>query len=296
MSIALRIGLLLLIAIVAFMIFLYVQQDRMVFHPRPYQDEHLTNLPARATKIEYPTSCGQQVAWYVPPRSAALETDPPARLWILFGGNGSLAAFWSNGVTVSPDADAGYVMFDYPGYGYCEGKPDITSINESADAMLVALAAHLGLTAEQLLDRPIRLMGHSLGSGAALSFATRHRTDRLVLAAPFTSMRAVARQVVTPAFAWLLRHNFDNRANLRTVLAAENPPQVIITHGNNDPVIPSSMSREMKSEFGDAVDYIELDHADHVNVLDDIEYYMAPALPRPVESLEAARNAATQQK
>lgn len=263
-----------------------------MYKPRLYREDVLANAPQRAVKIEYKISCGQQTSWYVPPRSA---TDPqalPARLWIMFGGNGSLALHWSHVIEASPDPDAGFVLFDYPGYGHCEGKPSPDSTAESGDALLAALAAHLKTPVETLKAQKLRLLGHSLGSGVALAFATRHTADRVVLVAPFSSAQAMADRVVTPLMGWLIRHKWDNRIALEAVAEQLPPPQVIITHGDADNVVPVEMGRELERKWPDLVDYIEVPGADHGNILDGVEFYMAPQLPRPLTSLKHAREAA----
>ncbi len=272
--------------------YFYLRQESMMYKPRPYRDDVLSNAPRRAVKIEYKISCGSQTSWYVPPRSA---TDPhalPARLWIMFGGNGSLALHWSHVIEASPDSDAGFVLFDYPGYGQCEGKPSPESIAESGDAMLLALGAYLNVTPETLKAQKLRLMGHSLGSGVAMAFATRHEVDRIVLVAPFSSAQAMADRVVTPLMGWLIRHKWDNRIALDTVARQLPPPQVIITHGDDDNIVPVEMARELKRASPNLVDYIEVPGADHGNILDGVEFYMAPELPRPLTSLKQAREAA----
>ncbi len=297
MIIALRLLIILLVVVALFVAWIYFRQDSMIYFPRPYRPDHLAMVPPRAVKIQYEISCGQQTAWYVPPRSAADPKALPERLWILFGGNGSLALFWSNGVNVSADADAAYVMFDYPGYGHCQGKPSPDAMAESGDALLGAIADHLGVTDETLKAKTtLRLMGHSLGAAVALAFAERNPADRLVLAAPFTTMRAMADRSVSPWLGWLLRHNFDNETALKTLAARQPQPHVILTHGTADDIIPIEMSRKMSAAHPDMIDYIEIKNANHESILDGIEHYMAPELPRGLKSQAEAAKYITQSK
>jgi len=56
--------------------------------------------------------------------------------------------------------------------------------------------------------------GHSLGAAVALDFAARHRVERVVAIASFTTLREEAARVVGRELARLLRENYDNRENL----------------------------------------------------------------------------------
>lgn len=269
----------------AFLGWVYSSQDSMIFHPEEYmRGDHLA-VPPRTMRLNYKTSAGQQSAWYTPPRSA----DPnaiPETLWILFNGNASLALFWTDTIKKAPDPDAGFLVFDYPGYGDSEGKPSIATITEAAEGAINALASHLKTDPETLTAQKIRLLGYSLGGAVALDSATRHPVDRIVLAAPFTTMRAMADRIVNPYLSWLLAHPFDNLKSLETLSQLPSPPKIIITHGITDPAIPIEMSRELKRRWPGLIELVEVEHATHTSILDNIHYYLADELPQPITSLD----------
>lgn len=247
----------------------------MIYPRRQYRPDYKTMLPQNAVPLEFKISCGTQKAWYVPPREADDPKTPPDNLWLMFGGNGSLALFWNDTVQNTPDDGAGFILLDYPGYGFCEGDPSPQSILESAEGVVGAVAGWMDTSKEKLLDRPVRLMGHSLGTGVALDFATRHKIDRIILFAPFTSFRAMANRVVSPMFSWMLRYHVDSLAALKHISEADSPPKIIVIHGAADDIVPVEMGREMKAKFPDLVEYKEIRDANHVNVLDGAEKYTA---------------------
>jgi hypothetical protein len=45
----------------------------------------------------------------------------PARLWVAFCGNGSLALDWTTILAGYPNANDAFLLVDYPGYGKCTG-------------------------------------------------------------------------------------------------------------------------------------------------------------------------------
>lgn len=261
---------------VGLLVWLYFRQDEMVFRKPRYRDTYKSLLLPGTVPLEYRTSCGQQTGWYVPPRTPQTHSAAPARLWVMFGGNGSVALSWKKVVEFSPDAEAGFLLVDYPGYGFCEGTPTMKSIAESSDAAVVALARHLDITADELTSRPVRVMGHSLGSGMAVGFASRHPVDRIVLISPFTSMRAMADRMVTPMFGWLLRHRWDSLGKLRKILKREPQPDVIVIHGSADDTVPVEMGRAFKQELGKHVTYVEIPEGDHGTVLQGVWEYTKP--------------------
>lgn len=203
-------------------------------------------IPANVAKIEHEGAQGERlVAWYVPPRSGAAV---PERLWAVFHGNYALALDWIEFVDTVPDDGAGFLLVDYPGYGLCEGKPSREGIIAAGSSAFGALAAHLEMEPDDLAART-DAMGMSLGAAAALEFAARHPVRRVVLLAPFTSLKAMADRSVTPALSWLLRDRFDNVARLQELAGREAPPTVHIFHGTDDEIIPFAMSERMAQEF-----------------------------------------------
>jgi len=231
-------------------------QQRMIYHPRPYGATE-PSPPAGLLTVEYATSQGRQTAFYLPPRTGTVAEN----LWLMLGGNGSLAIDWLDFLRDFPDAHSGFLLLDYPRYGYCHGKPSPKTILESAEAALSTLATKLGEDPVEIRNR-LQVMGHSLGTAAALLYAGRHPVKRLVLISPFTSLKDMAALIVGPLLSQTLLHDYDNRARLREVLAREPAVPVTIIHGNHDKVVPVAMGREL-SGSSSKIDYLEIERGDH---------------------------------
>lgn len=240
-------------------------QDRLIYHPRRYTIDAATRYPS-IIPLSYTTSQGLQQAFYLPPRFR--PTDPPARLWVLFPGNGSLALNWVNFLDPPPASREGFLLIDYPGYGNCHGSPAPATIQTSAEAAFACLAQSLR-TQPALLDQNLNLLCHSIGCAAGLNFAVRHPVDRIILLAPFTSLRDMARRTVGWPLCWLLLHDFDNRARLRELAARPHPPRILILHGADDQLVPVSMGRQLASMFPAMITFHDIPGADHNTILDD---------------------------
>jgi pimeloyl-ACP methyl ester carboxylesterase len=111
------------------------------------------------------------------------------------------------------------------------------------------------------------MIGHSLGAAAALDFASRHpQVHRIILLAPFTSLRDEAALFIGSFLSHLLGENYDNRAALHRLAQYRSPPHVVIFHGLQDAIIPSAMGRELAAEFPGFVTFHGIPEAGHNTV------------------------------
>lgn len=237
-------------------------QSRLIYFPRPYDRASLWDIEQRKGKrLEFTTSQGPQVAFYLPPR--VNPAAAPAFLWMVCGGNGSLALDYS-GEPLHWDARFGYLFVDYPGYGLCAGKPTPDRIKENTVAAAAALQKELGWTEEEFRERT-GVFGHSIGCAAALMGADDLHLQSVVLCAPFTSLTDMGRIMLGWPLCHLNLHRFDNVARL-TVLSARGA-KVRVFHGTEDEVIPVRMSRELLQRFPRTVQFTEVPEARHNDVV-----------------------------
>lgn len=232
-------------------------QQRMIYYPRGYSYKE---LPENIIELQFRTNAGKQSAFYSPPAENA--TGSPEKIWLIFGGNATLALDWYDFVKGHPDKRAGFLLLDYPGYGNCHGKASPKTILQASEKALETLADKLGLPKETL-GQKLHILGHSLGAAAALQFAVLYPVKNLVLVSPFTSMRDMAVLVVGRFFSAMLLHDFDNRARLRELAERSTPPAITIVHGAQDEIIPVSMGRELARLHPNLITYHEIDKADH---------------------------------
>ena len=178
-------------------------------------------------------------------------------------------------MTGDADPRRAFLLVDYPGYGRCAGKPSPASIAENVDGAMTVLARRLGQPDAATLAQTLAANGrwavaaHSMGTRAALEFAVKcPALSRVVLVAPFTSLRAMARGTVGWPLCWLLRGNFDNRARLDDLGARAVPPPVFILHGERDSLIPPAMGRALAAAHPGFVRFESVAGADHADVVE----------------------------
>ncbi|MFC1524488.1 alpha/beta hydrolase [Thermodesulfobacteriota bacterium] len=242
-------------------LFLYFSQHRLIYYPRSYAST--VDLPG-IERLLFTTGQGKQTAFYRAP--ADEQGAAPERIWMLFGGNASLALDWYDFVRHYPDRRAAFLLIEYPGYGNSAGRASARTILEATIAAAETLAEHLGME-QAAMEKRLSLAGHSLGAAAALQYSVTIPVQRVVLISPFTSLRDMAALVVGKPLNRLVRDRYDNRARLKE-LAAKNPRvSVTIFHGDQDEVIPVKMGRELAAMIDGKQNYYEIAGCDHNRIL-----------------------------
>ena len=208
---------------------IWAWQERVVWQPpraTPLAD-------AAATRVEYAADDGQPLYAYV--------VGEPARargVLIAFHGNAELAV-WALPWATEIVRRTGWAVLlpEYRGYGGLAGAPDYPGSQRDARAALRVAREMLGTHTAR-----VAYFGHSLGSAVATELAAEHPPVSLLLQAPFTSVRDMARalRLLPIGSLWevIARVQFDTRAKV----ASMDVP-VSVVHGDRDLVVPMWMGR-----------------------------------------------------
>lgn len=243
---------------------LFFKQHSLIYYPRRYPLGYERALPAGAQQLRYTTVAGEQVAFYLPPPSGVTQ---PARVWVTFSGNASVALDWLYLAERNPNDADGFLLIDYPGYGASSGVASIATTRGSADKAVSVLAERLSIPENELASR-LCVLGLSLGAGAALEFAAGHPIQRAVVIAPFTTLREVAATLFGPA-SYLLLESYDNRTRLRELAQRRPTPRVAIFHGTEDTLIPIRMGEELAQSVPAVTEFFPIKGANHDTIAGD---------------------------
>jgi pimeloyl-ACP methyl ester carboxylesterase len=239
-------------------------QSRLIYPAPQYAPVMWERLPPSLAVLRYRTDQGEQVSFYQPPR----DGGAPERLWLVCSGNGGCALAWHDLLRAAPDGKAGFLLLDYPGYGFSAGSCSPERILAASEAAVEALRVHLGLDRTDF-HRRLGVLGHSLGAAAALQYAARHPVARIVLAAPFTSLAEAANHLLCWPAGWLVVHRFDNRARLAEIARQLPRPPVLIVHGEADTMLPVAFGRDLAAAWPDWVVLTTIPGVGHNDIAGD---------------------------
>jgi fermentation-respiration switch protein FrsA (DUF1100 family) len=150
---------------------------------------------------------------------------------------------------------ASHFMFDYSGFGNSRGRPTIRqALADSREAVAVAQAR--GWTR----GRRVVYFGESLGAAFVLALAVDAPPDRVILLAPFYSLRAMG-DIVLPFLAFLVE---DDLNSARIVGKLRAP--LLVIHGTNDGTVPFQQGRALYALAPSPKQFYAVPGAGHNNV------------------------------
>lgn len=167
------------------------------------------------------------------------------------GNLGWLAAEWA-------ERGVSFVAVEYPGYPGAAGTPTEDSLLQASEAALAHLTGTLKIDRSRLV-----LEGQSVGTGVAVTLASRGWGTRLLLISPYTSLPAVAAK----AFPWLpvgllMRDRFDSLSR-----APELKVPTLILHGTRDPVVSFELGQALSRAIPGAK-FVSVEGAGHNDLFD----------------------------
>src|SRR5579884_1958372 len=249
-------------------------QIRMIFPGHATQGTVAAEVeaPSGARLVPLTTATGERVMVLLGPAlSPEGQPHPHADTCptvLFFYGNGMCLNYCLDLFDLWRRLGANVLIPEYVGYGLSSGTASEAGCQAAATAAYDYLRTN-GVPAERLI-----IAGWSLGSAVAVDLAARRPAAGLMLFSAFTSMSAMARQVV-PFFplSWLVRHRFDSLAAIGRVHCP-----ILIAHGSVDSLVPVSMSRELKKAATSPVTFLILDGAGHDNLFDHGREELVPAM------------------
>lgn len=210
-------------------------QRRLIYHPSRATDGFLIRMAEERGLAQWIDTHGEFHGWRRP-----LRAERPPNQVLIFHGNAGFALHRGYLIDLFPPAEWDVRVLEYPGYGARAGRPSESAFHAAAAAALVSLR-------EEAPDRPLLLVGESIGSGVAVRAAADmpDHVQGLLLLTPFTSLTEVARaHYPFLPVNLLLRDRFDNAAILNTF---DGPVAFVLAE--NDTVVPTRLGRALYEGF-----------------------------------------------
>ena len=244
-------------ALVAIVALVAAFQERVVWQPPPHRP--VGDPPEEGgRRVAYAAADGQPLHGYL-----VAPADGNGRVLLAFHGNAETAHLrlgWAREVA----RRTGWTVMlpEYRGYAGLPGAPSYAGSQADARAAHAVVRDSLGVPPER-----IAIHGFSLGTAVATELAHEVGTPVLLLEAPFTSARDMARAgVLLPArllWRWIARVHFDTRSRV-----AELDAPVWVIHGSRDMIIPVRMGRAVHAAARQRGGYVEIPRAGHNDLVD----------------------------
>jgi len=240
-------------------IYVYLNQDAMIFFPRPIDARLVESLKVQNNieELNLRTDDGNTLRGWI------VNADPAHKkpLVIYYGGNAEEVSDMIS--TADQVSGSTWALVNYRGYGSSTGSP--SEANLFSDSLLV----YDTLSARHDIDTTnISVFGRSLGSGVAVYVAQHRLVSRVLLSTPYDSLTSVAQEQY-PYFpiGLLLKNKFDSVARASDI----HVPVLILAVGN-DKTIPISHAAKLAAAFGRFCTYKIIPGADHNTISNSPSY------------------------
>lgn len=234
---------------------MWLLENRLVFYPVA-ATELWNEPPDPAIQDVFLTSPeGRQIhAWWLPRR-------PDAPVLLLCPGNaGNLSGRGETLLKIRDRLDTSVLIFDYPGYGKSEGKPNEPNCYDAAEGAIRWLRDEQHIPPER-----VTLYGESLGGGVATEMAVRYPCRALVLVKTFTSLPAAAkRHYPWLPVHWLMSNRFDSLSKLPEVHCP-----VFVASATEDRVVPYAQGETLFNAGREPKHFFRDEGSDHNDPLPD---------------------------
>lgn len=244
-------------------LFLYFNQERMLFFPRPLSPSAKQMLQERSPHGEIRLTAADGTSlhgWLV---NAPTAGRMP--LLIYWGGNAEEVSGFLL-ADAQPLPGWAVMAVNYRGYGESGGKPGERALFD--DARLIFDWAQQQPSVD--IDH-IVVMGRSLGTGVAVHVAAERKVAGVCLVSPYDSIRSLAQEIypILP-IGWLLKHPFDSLASAPSIKVP-----LLALMASDDTIVPVRHSQRLIAAWGGPHQERLLPGVNHDNMAFSIGYHDA---------------------
>lgn len=260
-------GILVTIAI-AFVGFLALFQDSLIFFPRKTTDDRWKALIEEELKADYVSIRADDGA-VLEGMFLSDHMGAPRPTIILFPGNAMLVEDIAPLFTRFPAQGISVLLMNYRGYGLSTGKPDLRWMKRDAEKIFDAASKHPAVD-----PKHITAWGISLGTGIAMHLASVKPVEKMILFSPYTSLADVAHSMFPflpkALIKKFLKHDLDNLA-----LASSLSEPLLIVHGQRDGQLSSDHAEKIAAAWGGEAELLILPERGHDDLWESEEMWNA---------------------
>jgi len=154
------------------------------------------------------------------------------------------------------------LIVEYPGYSIYKGDKSADAVLEDSLTVFDFLTNYLKVESENII-----IFGRSIGSAPATYLCSERKPGALILMSPFTSIRAVAENLVGTLMKFLISERFTNIEYIKSVSCP-----VMFIHGQLDTLIPFEHTLKLKDNCNCPYELILPEDMDHNNFHYEIDF------------------------
>lgn len=227
---------------------LLLLETRFIYFPSRGYDATPSGLGLAHEDVWLTAEDGVRIhGWYLP--------VPRAR-WVTLvshGNAGNISHRLDRALLLQARLRSSVFLWDYRGYGASEGSPDEAGTYRDARAAYRYLVEEKQVKADELV-----LFGESLGSAVSLELALAHPAAALVLEAPFTSVRDLARTTIFAPLAPFVRTRYESLARIPRLRMP-----LLVVQGDRDEIVPPVQGRRLFDAAPEPKRYFAIRGAGH---------------------------------
>lgn len=231
------------------MISLFSGCSRLLFYPYKLHIRTPEQLGLRYTNISVMSRDGIKIHGWLLPAQGTLKGS----IYFLHGNAENIS---THIMSVAWLSEQGYQVFmiDYRGFGFSEGEPALPDVFMDIEAGFDWLLAHSD-------DKPVFLLGQSLGASLGLFFAgtqpvVKNHLAGVISDSAFTRYKNIVRHAASTTWltwpfqypaSWLMTYPYDPIDVVDRIA----PTPLLIVHGTADTLIPFEHAQQLYDKAGE---------------------------------------------
>ena len=177
--------------------------------------------------------------YYIPCLFLSNEKSLSSKNFIIFFHGNAEDIFLSSSMATPllEELNMNIIIVEYPGYSIYKGEATAERILENTSIVYDFIQKKFNLEEKNMF-----VFGRSIGSSPAIYLASIRKPNALFVVSSFTSIRAVAGNMVGP-LKYLVKDRFFSKNYIKEVRCP-----VMFIHGKSDPLIPYQETEELHKE------------------------------------------------
>ena len=248
-----------MLTILASLVFLGVMavifEERLIYFPSDDLEVTPAALGLRHQEVTLVTSDDHRLhAWFLPSPIGHVEPGAERYTVLMCHGNaGNISHRLDRTLLMHTNLGTDVLLFDYRGFGQSSGRPNELGTYDDVRAAYRYLVEDRGIAEDRIV-----LFGESLGAAVALQLATEVRVAGLVLEAPFTSIRDMAKEAYPFLPNGWVRTRYENIEKIPTL---EMP--LLVVHGTDDKTVPFAQGKVLFEAANEPKRFLPIEGAGH---------------------------------